>query len=362
MKAEFLPGMVIRHISWDGDSLQVLDQRLLPQRMNWIKCDSLEKIFSVIRNMNVRGAPLIGIVSAFGIVIHLKKSRAKNRAELAQLLSEARNLLSQARPTAVNLFWALDRMQNVFESQRDKEPAEIISILESSARRIWEEDIRISIQMAEHAQVLLKDGESVLTHCNAGALATGGYGTALGVFFKAKEKGKKLKVYVDETRPVLQGARLTCWELKQAGIDYVLITDNMAGYLMKKGKIKKIFLGADRVARNGGIANKIGTYSLAQLAHLHRIPFYVVAPSSSFDLEIENEEEIPIEERAPQEVLFINDKPIAPVESKVENPAFDLTPPELITALITEMGIIYPPFKEGIARAFDERRKNNRPA
>lgn len=340
---------MVKHIKWDGRSLRVLDQRLLPHKIRWINCDNLKKVFSVIKNMNVRGAPLIGIVAGFGLLLHIKNNKPKNVSQLRNLIEEATGILSQIRPTAVNIYLTLERIQTIFGYNTGKKIEEIISILESEVEKIWAEDIEISKEIAEYGQVFIEDDDRILTHCNAGGLATGGYGTALGVLFRAKELGKNFLVYVDETRPVLQGARLTCWELKQADIPYCLITDNMAGFLMKQGKIKKVFVGADRVTRNGGLANKIGTYSIAVLAKIHNVQFYVFAPSTSFDLRLETEEEIPIEERDPEEILYINNKAIAPIKSRVENPAFDITPPELVTAIICERGVIKPPYEENIS-------------
>jgi len=347
--------MIIKHIKWDGNILSVLDQKKLPLKERWINCRSLDEVFLVIKNMNVRGAPLIGITAAFGVVLHVKRRRVSNISEIDNKIDEAVKILSASRPTAINLYWALDRMKSVFQNNRGKEIKDIVRVLEKEALNIWQEDIAMSCKMAAFGASLIKDGDGVLTHCNAGGLATGGYGTAVGVLFKAKEEGRDFIVYVDETRPVLQGARLTCWELKQAGIEYRLITDNMSGFLMKQGKINKVLVGADRVVRNGGFANKIGTYSVAQLAKIHNIPFYVVAPSTSFDLTLETEEEIPIEERDAKEVIFINGKHIAPIDSKVENPAFDITPPSLITAIITEQGVINYPFQENIERVLNAR-------
>ena len=345
--------MIIKHIKWERGILTVLNQKLLPHKEQWLKCRSLNEVFLVIRDMNIRGAPLIGIVAAFGIVVHLKRKKIKDVFELDRRINEAVEILSKSRPTAINLYWALDRMKKVFNNSKDKTLNEIVHILEEEALEIWQEDIDMSHKMAEFGADFIKDGQGILTHCNAGGLATGGYGTALGVFFKAKEKGRNFIVYVDETRPVLQGSRLTSWELKQAGIEYRLITDNMSGFLMKQGRINKVFVGADRIVKNGGFANKIGTYSVAQLAKIHDVPFYVVAPSSSFDLTLSSEEKIPIEERDSKEIIFFNNIPIAPVTSKVENPAFDITPPSLITAIITEKGVIDPPFQENIARIFN---------
>jgi methylthioribose-1-phosphate isomerase len=352
--------IAIKHIEWLGDCLKVLDQKALPNEVRWLYCKNVEDVFKVIKEMNIRGAPLIGIVAAFGVVLGLKGKDISSYEELYEIVKANTEYLASSRPTAVNLFWALERMKGVVEVNKGKEVKELICLLEEEAKVIWEEDLQLSEKMAEYGASLIKDGDRILTHCNAGALATGGYGTALGVFFKAKEKGLSFTVYVDETRPVLQGARLTCWELRQVGIDYRLICDNMAGFLMKRGKIDKVFVGADRIVRNGGFANKIGTYSIAQLAKIHGIPFYVVAPFSSFDLNLESEDQIPIEQRPSDEVLYINGVKIAPEGTEVENPAFDLIPPELVTAIITEKGIIYPPYEENIQRLVNEGREDSK--
>ncbi len=344
---------MIKHIDWNGRNLCILDQKLLPLKSRWIHARSMKDIFLIIREMNVRGAPLIGIVAAFGVVLHIKSKKIKDIKELEDKINEAVELLSKSRPTAVNLSWALERMRDVSKSLKNKKVNEIVSALEKEAVKIWHQDIEISKKMSLYGADLIRDGDKVLTHCNAGGLATGGYGTALGVFLKAKEQGKKNLIYVDETRPVLQGGRLTCWELKEAGIEYTLICDNMAGYFMRRGEINKVFVGADRIVKNGGFANKIGTYSIAQLAKIHNIPFYVVAPSSSFDLTLNTQDEIPIEERDIKEVLYINGKAIAPTSSRVANPAFDITPPELISAIITEAGVIREPFDKSIAQIFN---------
>ena len=340
----------IKHLEWDGKILRVLDQRLLPDNISWVNAASLEDVFNLIKNMHVRGAPLIGIVAAFGVVLDIKSNIAKDILGLEQQINCAIESLSQSRPTAVNLCWALERIRRVFKENRGRELIELIKIIENDAISIWREDVEQSYLMGDLGAELIEEGDSVLTHCNAGGLATGGYGTALAVFFSAKERGKNFSVYVDETRPLLQGSRLTCWELKEAKIDHVLITDNMAGFLMKEGKVNKVFVGADRIVRNGDFANKIGTYSLARLAAVHNVPFYVVAPSTTFDLSLNQGKDIPIEIRGSSEVLSISGVNIAPLETKVNNPAFDITEFEFITAIITEKGIIEKPLKDNIER------------
>ncbi len=348
---------------WTEKGLYLLDQRKLPAEEKYILCDSISKIRSAIKDMVIRGAPAIGICSAIGFVIEFKNflSNLKSDEVLIHKVEEEvgkiSNLLTTARPTAVNLSWAVSRMRKLsleflerFEGKiNKKELQELCQILEEEAFKIWEEDIRANLAIAENGKDLLPEG-GVLTHCNTGALATGGYGTALGVIRKAYETNKKIKIFVDETRPFLQGARLTAWELYKLKIPYILITDNCAGFLMKKEKISAVIVGADRIAKNGDTANKIGTYSLAVLANFHNIPFFVAAPSSTFDIEITNGEEIPIEIRPPEEVLMCYKSKIAPSKTRTYNLAFDVTPSSLISAIITEKGVIYPPYETNIPK------------
>jgi len=344
----------IEHLRWDGSCLEVLDQRLLPDKISWVSANNLEEVYNLIKKMYVRGAPLVGIVAAFGVVLSIKYGMPKDILGLEKQIKIAIEVLSKSRPTAVNLYWALERIKRVFNKNRGRDLIELIDIIENDALSIWREDIEQSYKIGDLGSELIENGDNILTHCNAGGLATGGYGTALAVFFSAKERGKKFSVYVDETRPLLQGSRLTCWELKEAGIDYKLITDSMAGFLMKEKKIDKIFVGADRIVKNGDFANKIGTYSLARLAGVHKLPFYVVAPSTSFDLSLNKGEDIPIERRGSDEVLKISGVNIAPLGTKVENPAFDITESEFVTAIITEKGIIERPFEERIKKVLNE--------
>ncbi len=356
----------IRPFYWTEEALFILDQRKLPLREVYFKAETLEGVRRSIREMLVRGAPAIGIVTAIGIYVGLKEIERKKKFPLSlkRLEGYFREMewkLSTARPTAVNLFWALERMKRIFDNyliqwekegleKNDKELfAKLLEAIKKEALTIWEEDILANLKMGELGSKLLPEG-GILTHCNTGALATGGYGTALGVIRKAFEKGKKIQVFVDETRPYLQGARLTAWELSKVRIPYIIITDNSAGFLMKRGLIKAVIVGADRIARNGDTANKIGTYSLAVLARHHGIPFYICAPSSTFDLNTPSGEKIPIEERDEKEVLYCAGKRITPKRAKALNLAFDVTPSEYITAFITERGIIYPPFEENILK------------
>jgi len=328
-------------LKWEGDSLLILDQRRIPHKTEFLECRDHEEVAQAIKSMAVRGAPAIGIAAAYGVVLGVKKLSLKD-------IDVIIDVLSKTRPTAVNLFWALERMR-----ERAKTATSWEDLLEE-AKKIHEEDVRANERMGEYGADLVPDNAGILTHCNAGALATGGFGTALGVIRSAVLKGKKVRVYADETRPVLQGARLTAWELMMDNIDVTLITDNMAGYLMSKGEIDLIIVGADRIAVNGDVANKIGTYSLAVLANHHGIPFYVAAPVSTIDINISSGKDIPIEERNPKEVVEIAGVRVAPEGVKVLNPAFDITPAELISAIITEKGVLRPPFKEELLRIVRE--------
>lgn len=372
MKFSFLKGQTIKEPSnadliktwfWTEKGLFLLDQRKLPFEEKYILCDNLSKIRTAIKEMVVRGAPAIGICAAIGFVIEFKNFLSSLKSDeilihkVEEEIGKISNLLTTARPTAVNLFWAVSRMRKIslkfletFEGKINKKTLqELCDILEKEAFKIWEEDIESNLAIAENGKDLIPEG-GVLTHCNTGSLATGGYGTALGVIRKAYEQNKKIKIFVDETRPFLQGARLTAWELYKLKIPYTLITDNAAGFLMKRGEISAVIVGADRIAKNGDTANKIGTYSLAVLASFHRIPFFVAAPSSTFDLEIKNGEEIPIEIRPAEEVLMCYKSKIAPPKSKTYNLAFDVTPNTLISAIITEKGVIYPPYDKNIPK------------
>ncbi len=299
--------------------------------------------------MAIRGAPALGVAGAMGIALSAKKIRTKNPKIFKEEIIKVCHNIAQTRPTAINLFWAIKRMERIIEeSFLNIEEAKIK--LEEEALKIYEEDIEINRMIGEVGKNLIQDGSGVLTHCNAGALATAGHGTALGVIYTAWEEGKRFHVYVDETRPMLQGARLTAWELSQAKIPLTVLTDNMAGWLMKKGKINLIMVGADRIAANGDVANKIGTYSLAVLGNYHNIPFYVIAPTSTIDLQIESGDGIPIEERSSKEVTHLGSKRILPKGVNVFNPAFDVTPHKLISAIITERGILRKPYEEALKR------------
>ena len=331
--------MNFKTLEWKDGYLVILDQTKLPLQVEYLECKNLEQAAKAIKDLNIRGAPAIGIAAGFGVVLGMQNRNYKNWEEYQNRLNQVISILGSTRPTAVNLFWALDRMRKVVENNKDKNFEELNQLLLKEAISIHQEDKLMCERIGEHGASLLEDGDTVLTHCNAGALATGGIGTALGIIYTAQAQGKRIKVFADETRPVLQGARLTVWELKQEGVDVTLICDNTAAVLMKKKKIDCVIVGADRIASNGDVANKIGTYNLAVLAKAHNLPFYVAAPSSSFDPSISDGEKIKIEERSEEEVTCGFGKRMTPLGIKVYSPAFDVTPAELITAYITEEGI-----------------------
>ncbi|MFA5085215.1 MAG: S-methyl-5-thioribose-1-phosphate isomerase [Candidatus Omnitrophota bacterium] len=337
--------MPVETITWKNGKIRFIDQTLLPHKLKYVSTDDIHRLWRAIKRLEIRGAPAIGIAGALGVVIGIRTSKAKTFDRFLKDLQNASGYLGSSRPTAVNLFWALKRMERAAGDNRSKSVAEIKHILLKEALKIIDEDMTSCRRMARFGSRLVKHGSRILTHCNAGGLATADYGTALGVLFESKRQGKTIKVYVDETRPLLQGARLTTWELMREGIDTTLICDNMAASLMAKGGIDMILVGADRIAYNGDAANKIGTYNLAVLAKYHKIPFYVVAPISTFDFNIKSGKEIPIEERNGDEVRAVSGKLIAPKNVKVYNPSFDVTPHELITAIITEDGILRKPYE-----------------
>jgi len=326
-------------LEWVDNRLRLLDQTRLPEELVYIDCEDHRSVALAIKTLQVRGAPAIGIAAAYGVVLGMLNKTHKSETEYKIRLEEVVTDLKRTRPTAVNLFWALERMRKLADDTKNEPSEELNQVLLKEALAIHEEDKLMCRKIGEHGATLLNDNDTVLTHCNAGALATGGIGTALGIIYTAAAQGKKIKVFADETRPVLQGARLTAWELKQQGIDFTLICDNTAAWAMRKKSINAVIVGADRIAKNLDTANKIGTYNLAVLAKSHNIPFYVAAPSSSFDPSIENGEKIKIEERSSEEVTNWGGRKIAPDQIKVFSPAFDVTPAELITAVITEKGI-----------------------
>lgn len=345
--------MPLPTIEWEGDMngrIRLIDQTLLPTELKFVYCEDIKSIWHAIKTLMVRGAPAIGIAGAMGAVLGVKDIQAKSADAFLKELKQVTTYLGASRPTAVNLFWGLARMERIAQENADKSVPGIKEALLQEALKIQNEDKLICRKIGENGVSLIKDGSGVLTHCNAGGLATADYGTALAVLFKAKEQGKRITVYADETRPLLQGARLTAWELVHAGIDVTLICDNMAGHVMKLGKVQCVIVGADRIAANGDTANKIGTYSVSILAKEHGIPFYVAAPVSTFDLSIKSGNEIPIEERSPEEITNGFGKKTAPEGVKVFNPAFDVTPACNITAIITEKGVIHSPSRENIQR------------
>jgi len=342
--------MPVETISWKDGKIRYIDQTLLPHKVKYVNCRDIKTLWNAIKVLKVRGAPAIGIAGALGVALGIKNSRSKTSAGLIKEVDEIVKYLASSRPTAVNLFWALKRMQNTAKASAHRTVRDIKAILIKEAIAMVREDKAVCRRMAAFGANLIKSGDRILTHCNAGGLATADYGTALGVLFESKTRGRRIKVYVDETRPLLQGARLTAWELLNAGIDTTLICDNMAASLMQSGKVDKIFVGADRITRSGDTANKIGTYNLAILAHHHKVPFYVVAPVSTFDFELRSGSGIPIEERNGNEVKSILGRLVAPKKVKAYNPAFDVTPNRYITAIITEEGIFRKPYIRSLKR------------
>ena len=343
---------MFKTVEWKNGSVVMIDQRLLPDKEVYRVYRDYRGVVDAIKKMVVRGAPAIGVAGAFGVALGAVKIRAKDGKDFLKKLGPVCSQIASARPTAVNLSWAVERMKRVAGGAKGLTAEAVRKRLVAEARKIHAEDIVINRAIGRHGAALLKDGSTVLTHCNAGALATAGYGTALGVIRGAIERKKRIRVIADETRPFLQGSRLTAWELKKDGIEVTLITDNMAGYMMKKGLVDAVIVGADRIASNGDVANKIGTYSVAVLAREHGIPFYVAAPLSTIDMNIKDGSGIPIEERSPDEVTHLKGRRIAPVGVLVKNPAFDVTPNRLVTAIITEKGVVRRPYTRGIRRLF----------
>ncbi|HDP76880.1 MAG TPA: S-methyl-5-thioribose-1-phosphate isomerase [Mesotoga infera] len=340
-------------LEWKEDRLMLIDQRRLPSKEEFVECLTHEDVYLAIKNMVVRGAPAIGASAAFGYLLGAREAQTVSEEMFFGHMVSVKKRLSESRPTAVNLFWALDRMEMTLNSLRKRERKDLIASLESEALRIASEDIEVNKAIGNNGAAIVRDGDGILTHCNAGALATVDYGTALGVIRASVEQGKKISVYADETRPYLQGARLTAWELMKSGVDVTLICDNMSGWVMNKGLVDLVLVGADRIAANGDAANKIGTYSVAILAEKHGIPFYIVAPLSTVDLSTPTGDEIPIEERDHREITHIGDQQIAPDDVKCFNPAFDVTPWSLITGIITEKGIARPPYDISLKKMFE---------
>jgi methylthioribose-1-phosphate isomerase len=346
---------MIKTIQWTDAGIRLLDQTKLPTEEVYVTCQTWEEVADAIKKMIVRGAPAIGIAAAMGIALGTRDGDAGHVSELRREFEQICDEMAETRPTAVNLFWAIRRMREKFEQCAELPVGKIRQELIAEAQRIYVEDLAVNEAMSKHGAALLPSSGAILTHCNAGALATaGGYGTALGVIRAAVESGKKLTVYADETRPFLQGSRLTAWELMKDGIPTTVISDNMAGAMMKQGKIGAIVVGADRIAANGDVANKIGTYTVAVLAKEHGIPFYVAAPFSTIDMETPDGSKIPIEQRDPREVTHIGGRQMAPEGVEVENPAFDVTPAKYVTAIITERGIARPPYEEALRKLAGE--------
>ncbi len=336
---------MIETIQWTDEGVVMINQTRLPAEETYVTCRTYQEVADAIRTMIIRGAPAIGVAAAMGVAIGVAKA---NPAELDAQLEVISKELASTRPTAVNLFWAIDRMNRLYREVRHLPFEEVRDRLIAEAKLVRAEDIEINVAMGKHGAPLVPDGKTVLTHCNAGALATAGYGTALGVIRAAIESGKNIDVYADETRPFLQGARLTVWELQHDGIQATLITDNMAGHFLRAGQIGCVVVGADRIAANGDVANKIGTYSVAVLAKENNIPFYVAAPISTLDLTLASGEQIPIEERGAAEVTHVFGVPVAPAGTLVRNPAFDVTPNRYVTAIITEKGVARAPFESSL--------------
>jgi len=339
-------------IDWQDDAIVMIDQRKLPTAEVWVRCTSATEVARAIKTMVIRGAPAIGVSAAMGIALGMRKSKATGTRAFAAEFQKICDMMAATRPTAVNLFWAIERMKQTFAAvaQAGASVDEIRARLEAESRAIHDEDVESCRAMGRHGAAFVPDGARILTHCNAGALATAGYGSALGVIRAAVEAGKKVSVYADETRPFLQGARLTAWELVRDGIDTTVITDNMAGYMMQQRLIDLVIVGADRIAANGDFANKIGTYSVAVLAKAHGIPLYVAAPVSTVDLATPDGSGIPIEERPIREVTHVGPTRVAPEGAKIRNPAFDVTPHAYLRAIFTEKGVCEAPFTESLRR------------
>ncbi|HUX68413.1 MAG TPA: S-methyl-5-thioribose-1-phosphate isomerase [Terriglobales bacterium] len=341
---------MIPTLEWTEAGVRLLDQSALPGRVEYRLCRDHHEVATGIREMVVRGAPAIGVAAALGVALGVKRSAARTMAELAPEFEAISAELGATRPTAVNLFWAIERMRACFAAHAGGTVAGVKQALEAEARRIYDDDIAINRAMGRHGAALLPAAGRVLTHCNAGALATAGYGTALGVIRAAVEAGKQIEVFADETRPYLQGARLTAWELQQDQIPVTVITDNMAGHFLRTGNFAAVIVGADRIAANGDVANKIGTYGVAVLAKENGVPFYVAAPRSTLDLSLASGEAIPIEQRSAAEVTHLQGVRITPEGVPVAHPAFDVTPHRYVTAIITEAGVARPPYEASLAR------------
>ena len=337
--------MPVTTIEWRNNCIRMIDQTRLPSELIYLEIQEVDVLAEAIKSLRVRGAPAIGVAGAFGVLLIAQNYTNDSQNDFLDILKSRAAFLNATRPTAVNLSWAITRMLRVAEMNKSRPVSKIKTLLKAEAIAIWEEDRKTCRAIGKHGSGLIKDGFNVLTHCNTGALATADYGTALGALFTAREQGKKIHVYADETRPLLQGARLNVWELMNEGIEVTLICDNTAGFIMQQGKIDCAIVGADRIAANGDTANKIGTYTVAVLCKQHHIPFYIAAPYSTIDFNIKSGTEIPIEERAAEEITKGFGRRTAPENTKVYNPAFDVTPHEFIAAIVTEKGVIRPPFE-----------------
>ena len=340
--------MKFKTIEWRKNCVRLLDQKSLPNEVRYIDCRHPSSVAAAIRDLTIRGAPAIGVAASMGIALAARNVRSKRSDVFRRRVEQVCDLMRKTRPTAVNLFWAVNRMRRLLDPSDGFDVQEMKANLEAEALRIYEEDLEVNRKIGAHGRGLIQNGMGVLTHCNAGALATAGYGTALGVIYAAWAGGKRFHVFVDETRPMLQGARLTAWELVQEKIPVTLLTDNMAAWTMRKGKIGLVLVGADRIAANGDTANKIGTYGLGVLSRWHHVPFYVAAPTSTIDLSLSSGADIPIEERSPEEVTHFLGKRITPGRVNAFNPAFDVTPHGLIEGIITEQGILRKPFVKNL--------------
>lgn len=341
---------VIKTIAWEDNQVIMIDQRMLPLQEKYVVCKDHRSVIRAIKDLVIRGAPAIGVAAAMGVALGALKIRAGTTDDFKARLDAICRDMVAARPTAVNLQWAVERMRRLVGQSTHKEVEQLKSLLVAEAKKVLAEDVAINRAIGRHGQRLLNDGSRVLTHCNAGALATGGYGTALGVVRAAVEAGKRIKVLADETRPFLQGARLTAWELVEADIPVTVITDNAAGYFMQQGEVDAVIVGADRIAANGDVANKIGTYMVAVLAKTNRIPFYVAAPLSTIDISVKHGKEIPIEQRGEREVTHFRGRRTTPQGVAARNPAFDITPHRYVSAIMTEQGTVTPPFKSKLRR------------
>lgn len=343
--------MEIRTIEWKDNAVKIVDQTKLPAKLEYLRIKDLKTLWQAIKELKVRGAPALGAAAALGVYLGIKDSRANNFLEFKKDLDKVIYYLASSRPTAINLFWGLERMRDIAAGNKSKSLSCLKKIMFAQAQKIIREDMSSCRKIGVYGAGLIKDNDTILTVCNAGILATIDYGTALGVIYRAQEEGKRIKVFACETRPLLQGARLTSWELQKQGVDVTLICDNMAATLMKQARINKVIAGADRIAANGDAANKIGTYSLAVLSRYHKVPFYIAAPASTFDLKIKTGNDIIIEQRDRKEITELFFKhPVAPKGIKVFNPAFDVTPHDLITAIITDKGVIRPPYGKNIRK------------